>query len=194
MFAKLSRYRKVLDVTALDEQGRALATKDLRLLPEVTGTFRHTVNGGDRLDQLAYKYYSQPAKWWRICDANPQFLSPLALLDHEPVLTTRFPLGVFGGDLTWADVFRTLQDAVGVENVQAVEDVTFVPAEKTVEGQKVTVLVTIATRAVLIRHNRLNVTAETLAAKLAEAGFQVETSVEIGQLGREIVIPPDVIG
>ena len=78
MFSKISRYRKVPIVTAPDALGRLLAATDLRLLPNVSGDFRHTVDAGDRLDQLAYKYYSQPLQWWNICDANPEFLSPLA--------------------------------------------------------------------------------------------------------------------
>ncbi len=92
MFTKISRYYKVPDVAVPDAQGRVLASKDLRLLPEVTGTFRHRVQAGDRLDHLAHKYYSQPLQWWHICDANPEFLSPLALLGEEAIVTARFPL------------------------------------------------------------------------------------------------------
>ena len=103
MFSKISRYRKVPDVTAPDARGRMLAAKDLRLLPDVTGTFRHTVDGGDRLDQLAYKYYGQPLHWWNICDANPEFLSPLALLAKDPIVTARFPVTVASEPPPWAD-------------------------------------------------------------------------------------------
>ena len=80
MFSKISRYRAVPDVAAADAQGRVRLTKDLRPLPDVRGQFLHTVDAGDRLDLLAYRYYGQSVKWWRICDANPEFLSPLALL------------------------------------------------------------------------------------------------------------------
>ena len=69
-----------------------MASKTLRLLPQVSGTFRHTVEDVDRLDHLAYKYYQQPRKWWRISDANPEFLSPQALLGKEPIVTDRFPV------------------------------------------------------------------------------------------------------
>src|SRR6059058_44650 len=109
MFAKISRYRKVPDVVTVDGQGRMLASKDLRMLPEVTGTFRHTVEAGDRLDHLGYKYYDQPRKWWHICDANPQFLSPQALVDQDAVVTARFPLTVAGGEPPWAALFGTLR-------------------------------------------------------------------------------------
>ena len=52
MFSKISRYRNIPVVTAPDASGRELAAVDIRLLPDVTGDFRHTVDGGDRLDQL----------------------------------------------------------------------------------------------------------------------------------------------
>ena len=86
MFSKISRYRKLPDVVTIDVQGRRLESKSLRLLPEVTGIFLHTVESGDRLDHLAYKYYKQPRKWWRICDANPEFPSPQALLGKESIV------------------------------------------------------------------------------------------------------------
>lgn len=79
MFSRISRYRKLADVVTTDAKGRKLASKSLRLPPEVSGTFLHTVEEVDRLDHLAYKYYKQPRKWWRICDANPEFMSPQAL-------------------------------------------------------------------------------------------------------------------
>src|SRR5262249_55961779 len=119
MFSKLSRYRKLPDVTAPDPRGRTLASKDLRLLPEVTGTFRHTVDGGDRLDQLAYKYYSQPLFWWNICDANPGFLSPLSLLGKDPVVTTRFPVvAAVSAAPAWAALFAAMNATSGVEDVR----------------------------------------------------------------------------
>ena len=55
MFSKLSRYRKLADVVTTDAKGRHLKSKSLRLLPEVSGTFLHTLQDVDRLDHLAYK-------------------------------------------------------------------------------------------------------------------------------------------
>ncbi len=47
----------------------------------------------------------------------------------------------------------------------------------------------------VVIYNQLNVTRETLADQIEEAGFQhVSAPAEIGQLGQEIVIPPKVIG
>ena len=92
MFSRISRYQKLPDMVTTDSQGRTLPSKTVRLLPQVLGTFRHTVEEVDRLDHLAFKYYQQPQKWWRIVDANPEFLSPQALLGKEPIVTDRFPL------------------------------------------------------------------------------------------------------
>ncbi len=194
MFGKLSRYRRVPDVAVPDAQGRVLAAKDLRLLPPVAGSFRHAVDAGDRLDQLAYKYYGQPSLYWHICDANPQFLSPLALLDNEPVVTTRFPVTVAGGDPPWAALFGELAGVLGVEEVEALEEVELVPQRQVVDGQTVTVFTERYTRTVCVTYNRLNVTAETLAGRIGTARFQVGPPADSGQLGQEIVIPPTVIG
>ncbi len=92
MFSKNSRYRKVPDVVTTDSKGRKLKSRNFRLLPEVSGDFFHTVEEIDRLDHLAYKYYKQSRKWWRICDANPEFMSSQALLGKEAIVTVRFPL------------------------------------------------------------------------------------------------------
>jgi hypothetical protein len=193
MFSKISRYRRVPDVTAPDAQGRLLVAKDLRLLPTVSGDFRHTVDAGDRLDQLAYKYYGQPLQWWNICDANPEFLSPLALLGKDAVVTTRFPVTV-SGPPPWTALFRTVREMLGVEDVQISEDIQLVPRPTTVSGQTITALMEDFSRAVLVTYNRLNVTAATLAAAIGAAGFMVAPFTDLDQLGREITIPPKPIG
>ena len=87
-----SRYREPPVALAPDARGRTPATDTLRARPDVTGTFRHVVAEGERLDQIAYRYYEEPTSWWRICDANPEFLSPLALLGQESGHPTRFPI------------------------------------------------------------------------------------------------------
>jgi hypothetical protein len=152
------------------------------------------VAAGDRLDQLAYTYYGQPLQYWHICDANPQFLSPLALLGNEPVVTTCFPMTVVGADPPWAAVLGELAGVLGVEEVTALEDVELVPQRQVVDGQPVTVFVEHSTRAVRVTYNRLNVTTETLADRIGAAGFQVGPPADSGRLGQEIVIPPAVVG
>lgn len=34
----------------------------------------HTVMIGERIETIAYQYYSDPSLWWRIADANPEIL------------------------------------------------------------------------------------------------------------------------
>jgi len=194
MFTKPSRYRSVPDTVAPDARGRVLVAKDARLLPDVTGTFTHTVDSGDRLDQLAATYYGQPLQYWHICDANPQFLSPLELLGKEPVVTTRFPLTVAAGPPPWAALLKALSGVVGVDDVAAAETVTLVPQQQNVGGQPVTVLVERFERSVSVTHNRVNLDAPALAAVITAAGFTVGPAVETGQLGQPIVIPPAVSG
>lgn len=193
MFSKFSRYRKVPDITAPDSHGRTIAAKDLRLLPDVTGTFLHTVNAGDRLDQLAYTYYSQPLQWWNICDGNPVFLSPLTLLDKDAVTVTRFPVTVSGAP-PWSVLVRAVRGILGVENIQIVEEIALVPKQVSAGGQTITEFVEQFSRAVLVTYNKLNVTAATLATSIEAAGFQVAPFSDIGQVGQEIIVPPKPIG
>jgi hypothetical protein len=189
MFSKISRYRNVPVVTAPDATGRELAAVDIRLLPDVTGDFRHTVDGGDRLDQLAYKYYNQPLQWWNIADGNPDFLSPLDLLDKGVVVTTQFPVSV-AGTPPWQAVFQSLLGRLGVEDVQAIENIQLIPKQVDAGGgQKVTIMDQQFSRAVLVTYNRMNVNADTLATLIATAGFTVAPFIELGQLGQDIVIP-----
>jgi hypothetical protein len=194
MFGKSSRYRRVPDIAVPDALGRVVMSKDIRPLPEVTGNFRHTVNAIDRLDQLAQKYYRQPVQYWHICDANPDHLSPLALLDHEPVATTQFPVVVKDAP-SWAALLQALAGVVGVEDVVVVEDVELRPVRRLVDGRPIPLAEEHPSRAVRITYNRISVTAEALAEQIRVLGFQLEGSpTQIGQLGQPIVIPPKVIG
>jgi phage tail protein X len=34
----------------------------------------HTVALGERIDSIAYQYYTDATLWWRIADANPEIL------------------------------------------------------------------------------------------------------------------------
>ena len=70
MFAKGSRYETVKDSELTDEQGRILRYKKVRFIPETDAQFTHMLSQGERLDHLAYRYYHDPERFWRICDAN----------------------------------------------------------------------------------------------------------------------------
>lgn len=195
MFSKISRYRKQPDIVTIDKKGRVLASRDLRLLPDVSGTFLHTVEEIDRLDHLAYKYYKQPRKWWRICDANPEFMSPQALLGKESIVTDRFPLTFHGNGTQppWADLLMNLSETLGVEDVKVVDDIRPVPEEQTINGQLVTVYAEHFERAVIVKYNRMNLSAENLASIITDTGFEVSQPENVGRIGKKIIIPPDVV-
>jgi hypothetical protein len=195
MFSKLSRYRRVPDIAVPDAGGRVVAAKDIRQLPDATGTFRHTVTAGDRLDQLAFTYYSQPLQYWHICDANPQFLSPLALLGAESIVTTRFPVTVPSGQPPWAALLRDLAGVLYVESVTVLEEASFEPQQVlAVDGEPVTWYRDRFAHAVQVSYHQPGLTPAALAERIRAAGFHVGPPAEVGQLGQEILIPPAVIG
>ncbi|MBT3203529.1 MAG: hypothetical protein HOM14_09780 [Gammaproteobacteria bacterium] len=54
-----------------------------RELTSPPGIVEHTVLHSDRLDQLAHSYYQADRRWWRLMDANAEFLYGFELLDKE---------------------------------------------------------------------------------------------------------------
>jgi hypothetical protein len=115
MFSSISRYRRLPDVVTADALGRAVSSKSLRPLPEVSGRFLHTVQDGDRIDQLAFKYHNQPRDWWRIMDANPSFMSPDELLGTDPVVTIQVPVTWDGPEPPWSVLLHRVRDIRGVQ-------------------------------------------------------------------------------
>lgn len=190
MFSKVSRYRKLEDVTIVDAAGFARASKELRTGVTVDGKFRHTVADGDRADHLAYKYYKQPRKWWRICDANPEFMSPQALLGKDTVASARFPVTI-AGTPPWAAILAALATQVGIEDAKLDMGVTLVPEEQTINNQIVTVNVEHVAYALVVTFNCANLVVGDIAAVIAAAGFEVGEPQLIGRAGKQIVIPPD---
>lgn len=92
MFTKGSRYQNLDESSPTNAAGERLRGKNLRYIPDTEGSYQHTVREGDRLDLLAYKYYSDPTRWWLISDANPEQLFPTDLLDRSPVVGKRLSL------------------------------------------------------------------------------------------------------
>ncbi|MCC7173999.1 MAG: hypothetical protein IT159_02290 [Bryobacterales bacterium] len=70
MFFKGSRYAKVDELTWTDPAGREVRYKKIRFIPSTTATVGHIVHQGERLDQIAYRYYRDAERFWRIADAN----------------------------------------------------------------------------------------------------------------------------
>lgn len=174
MFSKNSRYRNVADVVAMGPDGRELRSKDVRPQPAVSGTFQHVIEESDRLDQLANEYYKQPRKWWRICDANPDFLSPQALLGKDPVVTYRLSLLAGSGTSPWSQALNAVADLVGVEDVQFSGDEP---------GQA----------ALVVRFNQMNLSVWDIRARIVDMGIHVEPPQAIGRIGKPITIPPDTV-
>jgi hypothetical protein len=194
MFSRISRYRTLPDIITTDAEGRTLVSKTLRPLPEAPGTFRHTVEDADRVDHLAYKYYRQPTKWWRLSDANPEFLSPQALVGKEPIITDRFPLEFDGAQPPWADLVRNLTEHVGVEQVEVVEDIDYALEERIIGRRRVTFHVERFERAILVTYNQLNTSDGDLAGIITASGFAVRPWERLGRVGKQIIIPRDVTG
>ena len=70
MFFKGSRYAKVGELTGRDAAGREVRYKKIRFIPPAAASVGHIVHQGERLDQIANRYYREPERYWRICDAN----------------------------------------------------------------------------------------------------------------------------
>jgi hypothetical protein len=83
MFLKTSRY---LTVPAFepDPDGRAdFRGIRPRPIPPTAGVIEHRLDRDDRPDRLAGEYYAANRAWWRIMDANPDFLIAGPLLGAD---------------------------------------------------------------------------------------------------------------
>ena len=194
MFSKTSRYKKLAEVVTIDPRGRRLRSTSLRQLPEISGTFEHILQDGDRLDHLGYKYYKEPRRWWRVCDANPEFLSPLALVGSDVTVEIRFSLFLPAGDAPWSQLEELLQETVGVESVQISEDVILTEESHVWGEESIPYFSEETKRAVIISFNSLNLTKEELSDLIETTSFQVTGSETMGRVGKKIIIPPKSIG
>jgi len=86
MFFDGSRYLRVADCTVEAQDGTRHTLKATREPPPTQVALTYQVKEGDRLDLLAYKFYRNPRKWWLIADANPDCMSPEALLAPGRIL------------------------------------------------------------------------------------------------------------
>ena len=78
MFERGSRYEQVPDGVFVDAAGRERPYKLLRLVPDAPAQVGHLVVEGERLDLIAHRYYGDPERFWRLCDAN-RALRPVEL-------------------------------------------------------------------------------------------------------------------
>jgi len=84
MFLKGSRYEPVRNFDP-DEDGRRFPGVRPREIGPATGVVEHLVKSGDRLDLLARHYYNDDRLWWRIADANPEFVHAGVMLAEERI-------------------------------------------------------------------------------------------------------------
>lgn len=74
MLLKTSRYQVPVLFTPDTRGNPVFAGIRPRVLGPATGVVEHAVQTGDRLDRLARHYYNNDRAWWRIVDANPEFV------------------------------------------------------------------------------------------------------------------------
>lgn len=101
-FAANSRYLNTPTAKWNPEEGVEIVYLRRRFVPQPETLFeltRHVVVQGDRIDNLAARYLSDPEQFWRICDAN-RAMRPAALT-AEPgrKLRITLPDGVPGTTL-----------------------------------------------------------------------------------------------
>ena len=87
MIDRKSRYRSTGVLMVGDELGGTHPLLDLREIPAASALLRVTPTDSDRLDLLAWRFYRDPTRFWRICDASSQ-------LDPFDVLAPGEPLPV----------------------------------------------------------------------------------------------------
>ena len=83
--ARGDRYESALPFRASPEQPRPFPGLRPRTPSVATGVLEHTLTSTDRLDLLALHYYNDARKWWRILDANPEFVCGVDLTDPNLV-------------------------------------------------------------------------------------------------------------
>ena len=93
MFEHTSRYYALETATYIAPDGRAIAYKRRRFLPqgrEMPLLVEVGVVQGDRLDLIAARTLGDPEQFWRVCDANDA-MNP-SELTAEPGRTVRVPV------------------------------------------------------------------------------------------------------
>lgn len=83
MLVKKSRYKDAGSFEPAADGSEVFAGVRPRAIGEATGVVEHEVQATDRLDRLARHYYNNDRMWWRIVDANPQFVFGPDLLGPE---------------------------------------------------------------------------------------------------------------
>lgn len=86
MIDRKSRYKNTPVLAVDDGQGAPHPLLDLRETPATSGVLAVTPTESDRLDLLAWRFYRDPTRFWRICDASSE-LDPFDVLwPGEPLV------------------------------------------------------------------------------------------------------------
>jgi hypothetical protein len=72
MIDRKSRYKTTPVLAVDDGRGGTHPLLDLRATPPATADLRVTPTDSDRLDHLAFRFYRDPTRFWRICDASSE--------------------------------------------------------------------------------------------------------------------------
>ncbi len=93
MFEHTSRYYKLETATLTAPDGRVIAYKRRRFLPQGESMpllAEVSVTEGDRLDLITGRALGDPEQFWRVCDAN-NAMNPSELIS-EPGANLRVPV------------------------------------------------------------------------------------------------------
>jgi hypothetical protein len=90
MFYKTSRYTAVKDCRCSVE-GRSVQYKAIRIIPVIRPGSVHTVQEGDRIDQIAFTYLRDPERYWKICDLNNTMWPPDLTAKPGMVISIPYP-------------------------------------------------------------------------------------------------------
>jgi hypothetical protein len=184
MFYRNSRYFNLTELSAPDARGRAANSKALRRLPVVDGRFRHIVDGTDRLDNLAYKYYKKTSLWWHFCDANPEFQSPRALIGKDEYITVELNISWQGLEPPWYEVRNRLLPEPGIEKVLLGNHDRHVPEQQVTDGSFLFAM-SDSLLADIESSQLSQQLAPTLDTALQAGGVIVGSAVRLQQVGNE---------
>jgi hypothetical protein len=86
MFFKGSRYERIGTAELTDADGHVVRYKLTRLIPRTDAEAGHLVDDMERLDHIAFRYYSDPERFWRICDANEALWPPDLVAEPNSII------------------------------------------------------------------------------------------------------------
>lgn len=99
LFPPNSRYQQTETATLETIDGRTIVYLKRRFVPPSSSFSllqEHTVVEGDRLDNIAARYFNDPLLFWRLCDANDAMRPRDLLAEIGDTLRITLPEGIPG--------------------------------------------------------------------------------------------------